>query len=98
MFDPTCRYRLDPRVAIRPERFGALAYHYGNRRLTFLKSKRLVELVTTLASYATAADALDALGVPDHQRDMYEAALARLVSSEMILIHVLAPPELVGAS
>ncbi|MGZ4705982.1 MAG: mycofactocin biosynthesis chaperone MftB, partial [Acidimicrobiales bacterium] len=33
-FDPTKPYRLDPRVALRPEPFGALAYHYGNRRLT----------------------------------------------------------------
>jgi putative mycofactocin binding protein MftB len=29
-------YRLSPRVAPHPEPFGALAYHYGNRRLTFL--------------------------------------------------------------
>ena len=31
-------YAVDPQVAIRPEPFGALCYHYGNRRLTFLKS------------------------------------------------------------
>ncbi len=28
---------LHPQVALRPEPFGALAYHYGNRRLIFLK-------------------------------------------------------------
>ncbi|MCY7299756.1 MAG: mycofactocin biosynthesis chaperone MftB, partial [Ilumatobacteraceae bacterium] len=27
---------LHPQVALRPEPFGALAYHYGNRRLVFL--------------------------------------------------------------
>ena len=46
-FDPapstrSARYRLDPRVALRPEPFGALAYHYGNRRLTLLRAPELV--------------------------------------------------------
>jgi len=27
---------LSPSVALRSEPFGALAYHFGNRRLTFL--------------------------------------------------------------
>ena len=36
-FDGDARWRLHPRVALRPEPFGALAYHYGNRRLIFLK-------------------------------------------------------------
>ena len=31
---------LDPQVALRPEPFGALAYHYGNRRLIFLQVAR----------------------------------------------------------
>ena len=35
-FDPASAYALHPQLALRPERFGALAYHYGNRRLTFL--------------------------------------------------------------
>ena len=39
------RWQLHPQVALRPEPFGALAYHYGNRRLTFLRSPELVELV-----------------------------------------------------
>lgn len=26
-------YRLNPAVSLRPEPFGALAYHFGNRRL-----------------------------------------------------------------
>jgi hypothetical protein len=33
-------------VALRDESFGALAYHYGTRRLLFLKSRPLVELVS----------------------------------------------------
>jgi mycofactocin radical SAM maturase len=30
--------RLDPEVELRPERFGALAYHFGTRRLSFVRS------------------------------------------------------------
>jgi putative mycofactocin binding protein MftB len=44
-FDPERPYELHPDVALRPEPFGALAYHYGNRRLTFLRSHELVDLV-----------------------------------------------------
>ena len=47
-------WRLDPQVAVRDEPFGALAYHYGNRRLVFLKSRTLVELVSTLHEYPDA--------------------------------------------
>ena len=38
-FDPDAPHRLSPRVGLRPEPFGALAYHYGNRRLTFHMSE-----------------------------------------------------------
>ena len=31
-FDPLSHYRLHPSVALRPEPFGALAYHYGSRK------------------------------------------------------------------
>ncbi len=41
-------WRLNPQVALRDESFGALAYHYGNRRLVFLKSWTLVDLVSSL--------------------------------------------------
>ena len=49
-------WQLHPQVALRDESFGALAYHYGNRRLVFLKSRLLVELVSSLDEYDTAAD------------------------------------------
>ena len=39
------RLALDPQVALRPEPFGALAYHYGNRRLIFLKHPDVVRVV-----------------------------------------------------
>jgi putative mycofactocin binding protein MftB len=76
-------WRLDPQVALRDESFGALAYHYETRRLLFLKSRVLVELVTALEAYPTAAAALDAL-VPEGERTRYESALARLAGSGVI--------------
>lgn len=36
-FDLDAAWDLHPQVAVRPERFGALLYHFGTRRLSFLK-------------------------------------------------------------
>ena len=44
-FDPSRAWRVHPQIALRDESFGALAYHYGNRRLTFLKSPQLAAIV-----------------------------------------------------
>jgi mycofactocin biosynthesis protein MftB len=76
-------WQLNPQVALRDESFGALAYHYGNRRLVFLKSRLLVELVSTLGDYPSAAAAIAAV-VPESQQDSYRRALARLAVSEVI--------------
>jgi putative mycofactocin binding protein MftB len=76
-------WQLSPQVALRDESFGALAYHYGNRRLVFLKSRQLVTLVAALGAYPTAAAALEAL-VPPEQRARYTRALARLADSGVI--------------
>ena len=76
-------WQLNPQVALRDESFGALAYHYGNRRLVFLKSRRLVELVSALQDYPSAAEAIDAV-VPEGQHESYRRALARLAASEVI--------------
>ncbi len=76
-------WQLNPQVALRDESFGALAYHYGNRRLVFLKSRLLVEVVSSLQDYPSAADAIRAL-VPEGQRASYTRALARLAVSEVI--------------
>ncbi len=83
-FDLDRAYRLSPAATLRPEPFGALAYHFGNRRLSFLKSRRLVTVVRLLDSHDSAADALDAAGVPAGQRARYAAALAALAESEVI--------------
>jgi putative mycofactocin binding protein MftB len=76
-------WRLNPQVALRDESFGALAYHYGNRRLVFLKSRLLVTLVSSLAEHPSAAAAIAAC-VPEGSRAAYERALARLAASEVI--------------
>jgi len=83
-FDLYRAYRLSPAATLRPEPFGALAYHFGNRRLSFLKSRQLVTVVRLLSSCASAADALDAAGVLPCQRARYAAALAALANSEVI--------------
>jgi putative mycofactocin binding protein MftB len=83
-FDARLPWQRARSVALRPEPFGALAYHFGNRKLSFLKSKTLVAVVQSLADHPTAADALTASGVPEAQRAAYEKALADLARSQMI--------------
>ena len=83
-FDLHRAYTLNPAVAIRPEPFGALVYHFGNRRLSFLKTRQLVAVVRLLESQASAADALEAAGVSTPERARYAAALAALADSEVI--------------
>jgi putative mycofactocin binding protein MftB len=78
------RYALDPQVGLRDEQFGALAYHYGNRRLTFLNDDRLVTVVRSAAEHADIDEALEAAGVPIEQRPAYLTALARLADAEVL--------------
>jgi putative mycofactocin binding protein MftB len=80
-------YSLHPQVGLREERFGALAYHYGNRRLTFLNDAALVRVVRTAASYDDADDALGAAGVDPAQWPAYRRALARLAAAEVLVEH-----------
>jgi putative mycofactocin binding protein MftB len=77
-------FELAPRVSVRPEPFGALAYHYGNRRLVFLKDPDLVRVVESLASHATLEAAFDACAIGDRRRPAFERAIAALVESEMV--------------
>jgi mycofactocin biosynthesis protein MftB len=77
-------WALSPSVALRPEPFGALAYHFGNRKLTFLKRPELVEVVRSLADAADVRAALVGAGVPESQHAAYLAALDGLAVSDMI--------------
>ena len=78
-------YALHPQVGLRPERFGALAYHYGNRRLTFLNDDTLVAVVRSPALAADVDDALVDAGVPAEQHAAYRVALARLADAEVLV-------------
>jgi putative mycofactocin binding protein MftB len=84
MIDTAERYELHPQVAIRPERFGALAYHFGNRRLTFLKAVALVQLVERLGDHSSVESALAAQGIPPDKRRQYVSTLSALETSEVI--------------
>jgi putative mycofactocin binding protein MftB len=75
---------LHPQVSLRPESFGALAYHFGTRRLSFLKSRTLLAVVESLADQPTGHDACRAAGVTPDQWSTYEQALTTLAESGMI--------------
>ena len=76
---------LSPNVALRPEPFGALAYHFGNRRLTFLKRPELVSVVRGLDGTRPLVDVLAACGVPEKQWPVYAESLERLIASDMVV-------------
>lgn len=77
-------WALSPSVALRHEPFGALAYHFGNRKLTFLKRPELLTVVRTLGEHPDARSALVASGVPASQHAAYGQALAGLASVDVI--------------
>ena len=77
-------WRLNPQVALRDEAFGALAYHYGNRRLTFLRDAALVSLVRDLGRHPSVDDALEAASIDVARRPSFRKALGALASSEVI--------------
>jgi putative mycofactocin binding protein MftB len=83
-FDLQAAWRLHPQVSVRPERFGALLYHFGTRRLSFLKSPTLLAVVSGLAGAPSAAQACAAAGVPPEQLPTYRRALATLAAARMI--------------
>ena len=91
-FDPALPWQRARSVALRPEPFGALVYHFGNRKLSFLKSRTLVAVVETLADHPSAAATLTACGVTDAQRPAYVKALADLARSQMIEVRTSLPP------
>jgi putative mycofactocin binding protein MftB len=83
-FDLERAWALHPQVALRPEPFGALAYHFGTRRLSFLKSRTLLAVVESLESQPSARAACERAGVGAAQLATYERALATLADTGMI--------------
>ena len=76
---------LHPQVALRPEPFGALAYHYGNRRLVFLQHVDMVALAKELADHPTLSAALQACGIDQRRWPSFIKAVESLMKSEIIV-------------
>jgi len=78
-------WRVHPRVAVRPERFGALLYHFETRKLSFLKTPQLLAVVQRLADAPTARTACVDAGVSAEALPGVTAALDTLARSQMIV-------------
>ncbi|WP_239149453.1 mycofactocin biosynthesis chaperone MftB [Streptomyces sp. SID12501] len=76
---------LHPQVSVRPEPFGALLYHFGTRKLSFLKDRRLLAVVQSLAQAPTARAACLTAGLGEDELPRYGRALAVLVQSSMVV-------------
>jgi len=83
--DPESAWRLHPQVSVRPEPFGALLYHFGTRKLSFLKDRTLLTVVEGLGDAASARDACEAAGVADEHLPTYLGALGTLAESKMLV-------------
>jgi putative mycofactocin binding protein MftB len=83
-FDLDRAWRVHPQVSMRPEPFGALLYHFGTRRLSFLKNQRVLAVVRSLADHPSARAACAAAGVTEPELPAYARALAALAESTMI--------------
>ncbi|WP_068159436.1 mycofactocin biosynthesis chaperone MftB [Rhodococcus phenolicus] len=84
-FDPGATWRLHPQVALRPEPFGALLYHFGTRKLSFLKNTVIVDVVRSLDQHDSVRDALRAHGIDENAERPYLHALGTLADSHMIV-------------
>lgn len=84
MIDLERPWALNDQVALRPESFGALAYHFGTRRLSFLKSPVLLAVVESLARHPSARQACAEAGVGEGELPAYARALAILAATDMI--------------
>jgi putative mycofactocin binding protein MftB len=76
--------QLDPQVALRPEPFGALAYHYGTRRLVFLKNRDVVAVAQALDAHPSLSAALQACGIAESRWPSFAQAFATLNESEIV--------------
>jgi mycofactocin biosynthesis protein MftB len=83
-FAPDRGYDLRREVALRPEPFGALAYDYRTRRLTFVHSRLLCTLLQSLGRFASAREAAEALTDSPSARRKLLAALEKLVSLDLV--------------
>ena len=85
-FDPDRGWRLHPSVAVRPEPFGALLYHFGTRKLSFLKNRTILEVVQSLDDHGDVRSACRAAGIDDAQLAPYLHAFGVLAASSMLVL------------
>ena len=74
-FDLDRPWQLHPQVSVRPERFGALLYHFGTRRLSFLKSPALLTVVRSLGEAPSARAACRDAGVAEAELLVEEVSI-----------------------
>jgi mycofactocin biosynthesis protein MftB len=86
VFDAAGSWRLHPQVAVRPEPFGALLYHFGTRKLSFLKNREMLAVVQCLADHPDARSACRAAGIEDADQGPYLHALGVLAASKMLVM------------
>lgn len=82
--DLDSRWVLHPQVALRPESFGALLYHFGTRKLSFLKNRTIVAIITSFPDHPDMRSAIEAAGITEEQSAPYVKALATLADSSML--------------
>lgn len=76
---------LHPQVSVRPEPFGALLYHFGTRKLSFLKDRTLLAAVESLASSGSVGEAFASAGIAPDDQARYQSALGTLAASSMVI-------------
>lgn len=84
-------WEVAPGVALRQEPFGALAYHFGTRRLTFLKTPELANVVRSLVDHPDLRSALAAAHVEPREWNAYAKALLALADAGMIRLRETSP-------
>jgi putative mycofactocin binding protein MftB len=85
VLDPARAWRLHPQVAVRPEPFGALLYHFGTRKLSFLKDRTILAIVQSLDEHTDARAACRAAGVTAGEERPYLHALEVLAAADMLV-------------
>jgi putative mycofactocin binding protein MftB len=83
-FDLDAGWCVHPKVSIRPERFGALLYHFDTRKLSFLKSPTILAVVQALDEAPSARAACAQAGIAEADLGPYARALSTLADSQTI--------------
>ena len=83
--DLDARWSLHPQVALRPESFGALLYHFGTRKLSFLNNRTIVAIIESFPDHPSMRSAIAAAGIAESALAAYVKAFTTLADSKMIV-------------